>query len=126
MQDLLKESLKKEHALFEILDELRHGTINKATALYLVINALPCILHLENCVGLKILSQLLRIGMHHVKANTGDVASETDRIKQFLTRVEEQMNFSVLGTEERLIVWKCPYNKDTKQVGTICLDNVRT
>jgi hypothetical protein len=78
MQDLLKESLKKEHALFEILDELRHGTINEATALYLVINVLPCILHLENRVGLKILSWLLRIGMDHVKARTGDVASETN------------------------------------------------
>jgi hypothetical protein len=32
----------------------------------------------------------------------------------------------VLGTEERPIVWKCPYDKDTKQVGTIFLDNVRT
>ena len=80
MQELLKESLIKEYALFEILDELRHGTINEATALYLVINALPCILHLENRVSLKILSRLLRIGMDHVKANLGDVdpASETD------------------------------------------------
>jgi hypothetical protein len=80
MQELLKESLIKEYALFEILDKLRHGTINKVTVLYLVINTLPCILHLENCVGLKILSQLLRIGMDHVKANLGDVdaASETD------------------------------------------------
>jgi hypothetical protein len=73
----------KEHALFEILDKLHHGTINKATALYLVINVLPCILHLEKRVGLKILSWLLRIGMDHVKANIGDVASETDRIQQF-------------------------------------------
>jgi hypothetical protein len=57
VQDLLKESLKKEHVLFEILDKLHHGTINKATALYLVINVLPCILHLvEYRVGLKILS----------------------------------------------------------------------
>ena len=83
MQDLLKESLKKEYALFEILDELRHGTINQATALYLVINALPCILHLENRVGLKILSRLLRIGMDHVKASIGEVSSETIRIQIF-------------------------------------------
>ncbi len=56
MQELLKESLTKEYALFEILDEIRHGTINEATMLYLVFNALPCILpHLENHVGLKIL-----------------------------------------------------------------------
>ena len=127
MQDLLKETLTKEYKLHKILDELRHGTINQATALYLVINALPCILHLENRVGLKILSRLLRIGMDHAKSNTvDDVASETDRIKQFITQVEEKMNSSVLGSEDRPIIWKCPYDADKKQVGTICLDNVGT
>jgi hypothetical protein len=63
MQNLLKEALRKEYELHEILEELRHRTINKAAPLYLVTNALTCILHLENWVGLKILSRLLRIGM---------------------------------------------------------------
>ena len=36
------------------------------------------------------------------------------------------MNSSVLGTEERPIVWRCPYDAEKKQVGVICLDNVRT
>jgi hypothetical protein len=107
MQDLLKESLTKEYALFEILDELCHGTINKDTALYLVLNALPCILDLENRVGLRILSRLLRIGMDYAKSNTtgADVASsETVQIQAYLTRVEAKMNSSVIGTEERPII----------------------
>ncbi len=64
--------------------------------------------------------------MNHAKADIGDVASETIRIQQFLTRVEGEMNSSVLGTEKRPIVWKCPFDADKKQVGTICLNNVRT
>jgi hypothetical protein len=90
VQELLNESLTKEYALFEILEELRHGTINQAMVLYLVINALPCILHLENRVGLKIPSQLLRIRMDHAKANSGDVdvASETVRLQTFVTQVQ--------------------------------------
>jgi hypothetical protein len=42
MQNLLKEALRKEYELNEILEELRHRTINKATTLYLVTNALTC------------------------------------------------------------------------------------
>jgi hypothetical protein len=65
--------------------------------------------------------------MDHAKSNTvGDVASETHQIAEFLTWVEEKMNSSMLGSEERPIIWKCPFNANKKQVGTICLDNVRT
>jgi hypothetical protein len=56
----------------------------------------------------------------------GDVASETDQIELFFTWVEEKMNSSVLGLEEPPIIWKCPYDKDKNQVGTICLYYVRT
>jgi hypothetical protein len=103
IQDLLKESLTKEYALFEILEELRHGTINQAMLLYLVINVLPCILHLENHVGLKIISRLLRIRMDHVKANSGDVgvASETVRIQTFLAQMEGEMNSAIIGMQKK-------------------------
>jgi hypothetical protein len=49
--------------------ELEQETISEKTAMYLVINSLPCILHLENRVGLKILTRLLRIGLR--RANAG-------------------------------------------------------
>jgi hypothetical protein len=127
MQELLKESLTKQYALFEILVKLCHGTINKATAHYLVINALPCILHIDNQVGLKILSQLLRIRMDHVKANIVyvDVSSETDQIQTSLTQVEGKMSSAVIRTEERPIILRCPYDANKKQVGMICVDNVQ-
>jgi hypothetical protein len=48
------------------------------------------------------------------------------KLIKFLTRVEEKMNSSVLGSEERPIIWKCPFDANKKQVGTICLDNVHT
>jgi hypothetical protein len=59
MQDRLKAALTKEFNLWEVHKELAHGTISEKTAMYLVINVLPCILHLENHVGLKSLTRLL-------------------------------------------------------------------
>jgi hypothetical protein len=46
---------------------IAHGTISQHSALYLIINAIPCILHLENGVGLKIFTLLLLIGLDNVK-----------------------------------------------------------
>jgi hypothetical protein len=59
MQERLKSAITMEYTLRHIEDELTHGSVSMATAMYLVINALPCILHLENRVGLKIMTRLL-------------------------------------------------------------------
>jgi hypothetical protein len=63
MRDMLKAALAKEFTLQEIQEDISWGTINLQTAFYLVINAVPCILHMENRVGLKILTRLLRLGL---------------------------------------------------------------
>jgi hypothetical protein len=59
MQEQLKKGLCLEYVLKEIERDIAHGTISQRSALYLIINAIPCILHLENCVGLKIFTRLL-------------------------------------------------------------------
>jgi hypothetical protein len=67
MQDRLRKGLTMEYILREIEADIAHGTISQRSALYLIINAIPCILHLENRVGLKIFTRLLRIGLDNVK-----------------------------------------------------------
>jgi hypothetical protein len=59
MQDHLKNALIEEYTLCEVQRELEHGTVSEKTAMYLSIDALPCILHLENRVGFKLLTRLL-------------------------------------------------------------------
>jgi hypothetical protein len=66
MQERLRKALVMEFLLREIEADIAHGTISQRSALYLIINAIPCILHLENRVGLKIFTRLLWIGLDNV------------------------------------------------------------
>jgi hypothetical protein len=59
MRERLKKALVMEYLLREIEADIAHGTISQRSALYLIINTIPCILHLENRVGLKLFTRLL-------------------------------------------------------------------
>jgi hypothetical protein len=67
MQERLKKALVLEYTLKEIEAKVAHGTISQRDALYLIINAIPCILHLENRVRLNFFTWLLQIGLNNVK-----------------------------------------------------------
>jgi hypothetical protein len=112
MQDGFKKALIQEYMLRAVQKELVHRTISEKTAIYLTINALPCILHLDNSVGLKIITWLLRIGLGHAKAgliaNLG--TNQKDQIANFLAGVEKLCNTVVWGTEDFPVRWSCPYN----------------
>jgi hypothetical protein len=114
--------------LKEIEQDIAHGTISQRSALYLIINAIPCILHLGNRVRLKNFTRLLRIGLDNVKEGVilGTEAGENIRIQAYLDEIQVTCNTSVWGYEERLVRWTCPYDTATKTITTICLDNVRT
>ena len=128
MQDRLNNALIKEYMLREVQRELEHGTISKKTAMYLAINALPCILHLENRVGLKLLTRLLRIGLGRAKAGLiPDLGTnQKDRIANFLTGVEKQCNTVIWGSEDFPVRWSCPFDPKEQNIGTLCLDSERT
>jgi hypothetical protein len=128
MQERLKKALILEYVLREIENDIAHGTISQRSALYLIINAIPCILHLENRVGLKIFTRLLRIGLDNVKEGMilGTDEGENVRIKAYLESIQTICNTTVWGTEERPVRWTCPYDTATKKITTICLDNEKT
>jgi hypothetical protein len=52
MQESLKKALVMEFLLREIEADIAHGTISQCSALYLIINTIPCIFHLEDRAGL--------------------------------------------------------------------------
>ena len=127
MQERLKKALMLEFVLKEIEEDIAHGTISQRSALHLIINAIPCILHLENRVGLKIFTRLLRIGLDNAKEGILSAeAGENVRIDAYLVTMQELCNTTVWGTDERPVRWTCPYDTATKKITTICLDNVKT
>jgi hypothetical protein len=125
MQDHLKKALAKEFGLQELQKELAHGAMSERTAMYVVLNVLPCILHLKNQFGLKILTWLLRISLSRAKARLieGIGSTHQDRIKNYLKKVELICNTLVWGTKDFPVHWTCPYDPKEQNFSTISLNN---
>jgi hypothetical protein len=90
--------------------------------------AIPCVLHLENRVSLKTITMLIIDGVSAASQGTlfEHIASEVDRVAQYVSMVELIVNRSILGSETSPSQWRLPYDKQEKKVGTITLENWRS
>ena len=59
---LLRNSLIQEFTYRKLQEAIAHGETGNDNALFLLINAVPCILHMENRIGIKILTRLFMKG----------------------------------------------------------------
>jgi hypothetical protein len=85
-QKRLLDVLKQEFWMRQLEDKIRHGTVSEHTTFYHIMNAIPCSLYMENRIGLKICTRLLRIGSDNAKdGKLGyiDCAMEAPCIKCF-------------------------------------------
>ena len=107
------------------------GNKDVAGALVMMMDAVPCLLHLENRMGIKILSMCLKSGLTHAKNDEHDWINEDDRTsvdrkcQAFIEKVEEIVNTQVLGTPMQSQQWQMPYDRRKNVVGTITMDNVK-
>jgi hypothetical protein len=133
-RDLLRNSLIQEFTYRKLKEAIAHGDTGTENALFLLINAVPCILHMENRIGIKILTRLFMKGLGYAKESKlptppmddGTVLSETKRVEHFLQTVQIVLNLNTWGSEESPSQWECPYDPKEKQIDTIALDNGRT
>jgi hypothetical protein len=129
-RDALFSLMKTEMAAEKLIASIEHGT-EVPGALFLIMAAVPCILHAENRMGLKFLTCLLSHGFQH--AASGGLYKDMTPAKQrekFIDDVQEAINTSLLGDEVFPTSWVMPTVKDKESdslnVGTICLDNTKT
>jgi len=112
----------------EMKTALERGNKMKVNACVQMLHAVPCILHAENRMGLKIFGMAINHGMKH--ALKGDLyAAENDANKRFdlfFDDITHIMNTEALGNEDNPGQWDCPRDRSAKVVGEICLDNNRT
>jgi hypothetical protein len=94
-------------------------------ALFLLMSTIPCILHMEMRVGLKILSVLIMEGLSEAKAGRlySELRSENGRVEAYIKEVEHIVNSQMLGNTTDKSIWKCPYDTKDKKLGTISLEN---
>jgi hypothetical protein len=95
-REALKCQLLVEEMLQLIKPAIDQSELGKAAALMLIKQAIPCIMHLENRVGEKILTVLLSIGLDLYQRRR--VASS---IQNYIKEVERIASRVILGTEWR-------------------------
>jgi hypothetical protein len=127
-QKRLRKVLITEWQYIYVLDQIRHGELSANTAAHFhLINTIPCILHAENRMGLKLMTTLFRTGLSNVIAKKlhGDEASEEKRINQWLDNIETIINQQIIGTLTEPMQWRVPYNKEDKAVCVVTFENHR-
>jgi hypothetical protein len=123
----LRDHMISEYSLRQIKKGLEHGEKLKKGAVFMILDAIPCILHMENRMGLKILTLLFTEGL----ANSQDgmypnIQGEKKCREHFLSTLEQYANTRTMGQVDNRSQWSCPTEEGTKKIGTLCLDNNRT
>lgn len=123
----LRKAVRSEVKIRLLLTELEHGTPSEG-AMFLLIQAIPCILHMENRIGIKILTMLTIEGLSNAKRGLlyPDIRAEGPRIVHFFQSIADIVNKKVLGTDENSAEWECATDDKKKEIGTITMDNMRT
>ena len=106
-QERLKVQLTSEWVYRESSDALKKfGKNNAKSALVVMMDMVPCILHLEIRMGIKILSMLFKIGMTNSKQGilpwmtTHDKYSDKTAAEAYRDKVQDLANREILGTEK--------------------------
>lgn len=126
-RESLRVALKGESTINRLSKEISHGEVREG-AYFVLMQTLPCVLHMENRNGIKLLTMAFIEGLSNAKNGDifNNVAAEGTRVSLYIAEVERLINRSILGTDDDPCQWMCPYNAQKKELGPITMDNVRT
>jgi hypothetical protein len=126
-RESLRESLQREVTVSRLGKEITHGEV-KEGAYFLLMHTLPCVLHMENRNGIKLLTMVLIEGLSNAKKKSlyPDVNAAGTRVVRFVSDIERIINTSILGSEDDPCQWMCPFDPKKKEICPITMDNVRT
>jgi len=117
----LKARLKVEQQLSIISQAVERGVIGKEAALMLIEQAIPCIMHLENRVGEKLITVLLAMGAERFQRQRG-----TKSLKRYVSSIQHLVNNRILGSIARPKQWKVPLNEAGDSVNKVTFSNQKT
>jgi len=123
----LRDQMQSEWRLHTLNAEVK-ACGRPATALFILMETIPCILHMENRVGLKLLTMLLLEGI--TRSRDGllftEIGSEKGRVKAYIKCTEDIMNTQILGGQHNPSTWLCPYDEREGKLGPVSLENTKT
>ncbi|KAL7578543.1 hypothetical protein ACA910_011602 [Epithemia clementina (nom. ined.)] len=120
-QKQLCQRLIQEWAYVRLKSDVEMGKERAAKAMFLLINTIPCILHAENGMGIKILTVRLVEGLSVAIYNAR--GSERKAAQDFLGKIESVVNTEVFSDETNEAQWCCPLSDNKKEIGTITMSN---
>lgn len=126
-QQRLQQQLVNEQRTRDITQMLADSE-PKDQAMYLVLQAVVCILHLENRVGLKSIESILRSGISNAQKGLLDwtVANGASRRQdEYVLRITRTINTKILGSAMAPSQWRFPLTEEGN-MGTLSMDNNRT
>ena len=123
----LRQSMQREATIVKLNREIAHGDVRDG-AYFLLMNTMPCVLHMENRNGIKLLTMIFIEGLSNAKKKLlyMDVNAEGVRVSRFVVEVENIVNRSMIGSKDDPCQWMCPFDNKKKEIGPITMDNVRT
>ncbi len=115
IREQLLQELEVEHRLNDHLRKLWHCNSLEACMIALL-HKVPCILHCENRVGIKLLTMLLIMGFSN--AQTGNIFGNTASIEKQISKYAETImhifNNNILGDEDGPAQWTIPMDEKKK------------
>ncbi|KAL7564323.1 hypothetical protein ACA910_007175 [Epithemia clementina (nom. ined.)] len=120
----LQTRLIEEWTYVRLKPNVEENCQRAANAIFLIMKTVPCILHAENRMGIKIFTMLLIEGLSNALrfAERGEKAAA----EEFIELIELIVNMEIFGDAEHEAQWKMPLSDDRKTIGTVCMSNVRT
>ena len=144
LRELVKRSLPVTGTLVDRQQRLRCHLVNemrsrdvtqmlaesepKEQAMYLALQAVVCILHLENRVGLKSIESILRSGLSNARMGLLDWIATTSvnrRQELYIERKSSIIRNEILGTPFAPSQWRFPLNEEGI-MGSLSMNNNRT
>ncbi len=110
-----------EQQLRMISQVVSRGRLGREAALMLIEQAIPCIMHLENRVGEKLITVLLSLGAAKFQRQRN-----IKRLARFASNVQHIINTRVIGTVLRPKQWKVPVNQAGDAVTKVSFSNKKT
>ena len=128
-REALRTELLVQYRMDLIRTSLTHGRKQEGAVFYLL-QCVPCGLHMENRIGLKMIMLALDDGLENALAGKvyADIPANHNRkiFNKFVQDVEHLFNKELLGDQNNPTQWSCPHDPATQQITEITLDNNRT
>ncbi|KAL7580072.1 hypothetical protein ACA910_005057 [Epithemia clementina (nom. ined.)] len=121
-QKRLQTRLIKEWTYIRLKPDVELNREHAAKALFLIMKTVPCILHTENRMGIKILTMLLIEGL--LNALKEATRGEQCAAEEFIAAIKEIVNTKIFGDDNNETQWQMPISDNKKEIGQICMSNV--